>query len=174
MILVLSSLLSSCSSEEKSVIMPVLLQSNPENEAQEVDFALSEIVLTFNKKVCMSASDLEKLQLSPSAQIENISFSDEIVTVQISGLTPETQYTLTIPGGLLIDDDNNSVGEIKILFKTKALPVDKAPDNVGMENDAYALFKKIRLDGIWVTPWRVMKMDWPITWIQRLHGGIQL
>jgi hypothetical protein len=41
MILVLSSLLSSCSSEEKSVIMPVLLQSNPENEAQEVDFALS-------------------------------------------------------------------------------------------------------------------------------------
>ena len=74
----------------------------------------------------MSASDLEKLQLSPSAQIENISFSDEIVTVQISGLTPETQYTLTIPGGLLIDDDNNSVGEIKILFKTKALPVDKS------------------------------------------------
>ena len=145
MILVLSSLLSSCSSEEKSVIMPVLLQSNPENEAQEVDFALSEIVLTFNKKVCMSASDLEKLQLSPSAQIENISFSDEIVTVQISGLTPETQYTLTIPGGLLIDDDNNSVGEIKILFKTKALPVDKAPDNVGMENDAYALFKKIKV-----------------------------
>ena len=94
----------------------------------------------------MSASDLEKLQLSPSAQIENISFSDEIVTVQISGLTPETQYTLTIPGGLLIDDDNNSVGEIKILFKTQSFNrLDKAPDNVGMENDAYALFKKIKV-----------------------------
>ena len=83
MILVLSSLLSSCSSEEKSVIMPVLLQSNPENEAQEVDFALSEIVLTFNKKVCMSASDLEKLQLSPSAQIENSSFCDMLVVEEI-------------------------------------------------------------------------------------------
>lgn len=39
--------------------------------------------------------------------------------MQISGLTPETQYTLTIPGGLLIDDDNNSVGEIKILLRPK-------------------------------------------------------
>lgn len=135
----------SCSNEEKAVTMPVLLQSSPENGAQEVDFALSEIVLTFNKKVGMSTSDLEKLQLTPNAKIEDIVFSDEVVTLQISGLLPETQYTLTIPGGVLMDDANNSVDEATISFKTKGLSVDKTPDNVGVESDAFALFKKIKV-----------------------------
>lgn len=145
MILALSVVFASCSNEEKVVTMPALLQSNPENGAQDVDFALSEIVLTFNKKVGMSASDKEKLQLSPNVEIEDVAFSDEVVTLQVSELAPETQYTLTIPGGVLVDDENHPVSEVTISFKTKALPVDETPDNVGMESEAFSLFKKIKV-----------------------------
>lgn len=135
----------SCAEEEKSLVMPSLIETSPEDEEQNIDIKLPEIVLTFNKSVYIATSDLNKLTLEPNAKIDEVLFSDEVITLKVSGLKPETDYILTIPEGIIYDDDEQTSGEINLSFRTGGVLVSNEPDKTGMESDGFSLFKKIKV-----------------------------
>lgn len=143
---VLSLLFVSCSKEDATVVKyAALVESNPANGATDVSTDIATLSLTFDKAVYIATANLDKLVLEPETEISNVSFSGRTVTVNVPGLKWNTQYTLTIPQGVLIDNDKQGQGEIKLSFTTKALTLDKAPDNSGVESDAFTLFKKIKV-----------------------------
>lgn len=146
-LLYLSLLCFSCSETEKgidSVSSVKLVESNPVNGATDVNPNISAITLTFDKAVSILSGG-NKITLEPETSITNVTNSVRIMTVEIPNLKWGTQYSLTIPKGVLVDNDNNVVDEVKISFTTEALSDEQTPDITGMESDAFALFKKIKV-----------------------------
>lgn len=137
----------SCSETENgidSVSSVKLVESNPVNGATDVNPNISAITLTFDKAVSILSGG-DKITLEPETSITNVTSSVRIMTVEIPNLKWGTQYTLTIPKGVLMDNDNNAVDEVKISFTTEVLSDEQTPDITGMESDAFALFKKIKV-----------------------------
>ena len=146
-LLYLSLLCFSCSETEKgidSVSSVKLVESNPVNGATDVNPNISAITLTFDKAVSILSGG-NKITLEPETSITNVTSSVRIMTVEIPNLKWGTQYSLTIPKGVLVDNDNNVVDEVKISFTTEVLSDEQTPDITGMESDAFALFKKIKV-----------------------------
>ena len=146
-LLYLSLLCFSCSETEKgidSVSSVKLVESNPVNGATDVNPNISAITLTFDKAVSILSGG-NKITLEPETSITNVTNSVRIMTVEIPNLKWGTQYSLTIPKGVLVDNDNNVVDEVKISFTTEVLSDEQTPDITGMESDAFALFKKIKV-----------------------------
>jgi endoglucanase len=134
----------SCSEEKEQVVMPALVETSPADGAEEVDFNLAEITLTFNEAMQTETSDFSQILLKPDGELKNIRFDGEKVILEVAGLAPGTRYTLQIPQGVLVDEFKNSV-EVKISFTTQSSSTDYAPDMTGVEHDAFALFKNIKV-----------------------------
>lgn len=136
----------SCSEQEDgagSVSSAKLVESNPANGATDISPDISSITLTFDKAISVVSKDMFKLE--PQTPITNATAAVRTLTVEVPDLEWGTQYTLTIPQGALTDNDNKDVSEVKLSFTTKALEEVPAPDITGMENDAFALLKNIKV-----------------------------
>ncbi len=146
LILLLGSLCGCTDSENEAggVSSAKVIESDPADGATEVDPELSTITFTFDKAVSL-ASNWDKFTLEPATQITHVSATVRTLKVTVPKLQWNTQYTLTIPQGALVDHNNHAVGEVKISFTTAALIDGSQPDQTGMESDAFTLFKKIKV-----------------------------
>ncbi|WP_289090558.1 cellulase family glycosylhydrolase [uncultured Bacteroides sp.] len=148
LILLVESLLCISCSEPEEMKVPVssvkLVESIPADGATDVDPNIDEITLTFDKAVSVIC-DWNEFTLEPKTSIANVTTSVRTMTIEIPNLKDGIQYTLTIPKGSLVDNENNVVDEIKICFTTKILSDEQVPDITGMESDAFTLFKKINV-----------------------------
>ena len=109
-----------------------LVESIPADGATDVDPNIDEITLTFDKAVSVIC-DWNEFTLEPKTSIANVTTSVRTMTIEIPNLKDGIQYTLTIPKGSLVDNENNVVDEIKICFTTKILSDEQVPDITGME-----------------------------------------
>lgn len=135
----------SCSESESgtgSVSSAKLVDSNPVNEAINVSPNISAITLTFDRAVSIF-TDWDKFTLEPAVSINNVTTMVRTLTVEIPDLEWGTRYTLTIPRGALVDNDNNAVDEVKVSFTTEVKNEVPDSDLTGVESEAFALFGKI-------------------------------
>lgn len=60
----------SCSEEKEQVVMPALVETSPADGAEEVDFNLAEITLTFNEAMQTETSDFSQILLKPDGELK--------------------------------------------------------------------------------------------------------
>lgn len=96
---------------------PILVNSTLANGATNIPSGDMVVELTFNQNVTSPSAGHSKITIS-NATVTNVSANLLNVTIKISGLEKGSQYTLTIPKGVILGPAKVEVDDINISFST--------------------------------------------------------
>jgi pectin methylesterase-like acyl-CoA thioesterase len=97
---------------DQDLIPPVLVSSLPANNSVNVS-ANGSVILTFNEKVKAGTGSAVM-----NGETVNAVFSGKTVIFNYFGLKYHTQYTLTIPSGMILDRSGNAFAGCDVAFTT--------------------------------------------------------
>lgn len=139
--------------EEKNAA-PELKSISPEDGYSFTGSKLS-IKFSFDQNVKTSSSSISLLSLTPEASIDKLFAYGEDVTVELSALSEETSYTLTIPAGVVKGFKKNQEGAAQIVYTFKTV---KDPDVIPPDFDFLAEVKLPDNDAVAFA--RMLGMGW--------------
>lgn len=165
------------SKETKKTEAPVLVSVSPENGATDVKISTKDIVFTYDQNVRVATADQGKVTVSGEASITKVNAYSKSVTVSISGLAYGTQYTVSIPAGVVkgFKDNQEDAAAASVSFTTEAAPVDPGTDE-RLSDVAWDLAAQLglglnlgnQLDGFYNGTWAGDKFLYPdeLAWNQ--------
>lgn len=120
----LSCACSSSPSDEPPLAAPVLQSSTPVNGATNVPDGSLKMELIYDQNVT-APSVGHTLVTVAGATVDRVNASLKTVTIQLSGLVKGSNYTITIPEGVILGPTGVSAREVSISFSTVKKPEDK-------------------------------------------------
>jgi endoglucanase len=139
-----------CSSDKEEPVSssaPKLISSQPANGATNVSVDLNEIVLTFDQNVTVTPIGETTILLN-GKKFTSVSYSgNNTVTLSMSGLQYDTEYTVTVPASTVVNSNRVGVEAFTVSFTTENYNLDITPEvaanQSGMTTDAIAWTHKI-------------------------------
>ena len=111
--------------EEKTA--PKLVSTNPASGIKDVTVPDLTVTFTYDKDIRpVSESQKSHIKLEPEAKVSAISTSGAVFTVKLGSLSKGKDYTLTLPKGLISDENYNLSDEV--VFKFTTVPEDPKPE----------------------------------------------
>lgn len=119
---------------------PVLVSSNPANNATNVSKDLTEVTLTFDKNIYFASSNASQVTLNGSPVSKALVYgASPTLTVSVA-LELGTTYTLSVPAGLITGPNQMEVGAVSLTFSTEASSIAANPCNASATDAAKALY----------------------------------
>lgn len=154
-ILTLASALSLCSCGSKEETgggnaAPEIVSTNPADGATDIADGKLAAVFTYDQNIKCTVANQKLITINPTAEIVSVGAYAANLTVNIDGLKTDTEYTITVPDGVVegYKKDQDAASAVKISFKTKSAPLPPPPTNqepVRKDNDAWKMAEKLGL-----------------------------
>lgn len=98
---------------------PVLVASNPANNAEQVKVGIDTITLTFDKNIFFSTANTDQILLNGSPVNKADVYGSSNKLSIFADLTRATSYTLTIPEGVITGPNQMPADAVSLSFKTQ-------------------------------------------------------
>lgn len=137
---------SSCKDDENNTdafATPQLVSTFPESGSELLSTAAKEITLKFDNFIYMDESKKDQITVSPEVTVEDIGILGKELILRLSPLASNTEYTVTVPTGVLKDRYDNVLDKVELKFKTMNITVEVEPNQSGMRSDALELMKNV-------------------------------
>ena len=108
--------------EPEVIAGPKLVSSVPADGAEDAPYGDVSVKLVFDASVICPTKQQSRITVTGGATVASVNAVSREVTVILTGLVPETTYTLSFPEGTVIGYKDNVAEAFSITFMTKPVP----------------------------------------------------
>lgn len=119
---------------------PVLVSSNPADNATQVSVNIDTLTLTFDKNIYFATANASQITLNGESVDKAIVYGASNTLSIYADLLIGTTYTLSVPAGLITGPNNMDAGAISITFTTESQNIDTNPCNAYVDEVAAELY----------------------------------